>query len=240
MMRIAMLISGDGTTMRSIIEACRSGTLYRVRPVLVISSKQEAGGITKALAAGIAKKDIIVLVRKDFPCADDFGQAILKACYERGVDFIGQYGWMIKTPQNVIKAFPGMMVNQHPGPLDPGRPDFGGKGMFGLRVHCSRLLFVRETSSEPFTEATAQRVAVEYDRGAILHSRQIRINHDDTPESLQQRLLPEEHLVQIETLQMFAQGTVKEVIREKPLVATGQEKILEWVKNEAIKRYPNG
>lgn len=57
------------------------------------------------------------------------------------------------------------MINQHGGPLDPGRPDFGGRGMYGRRIHCARLYFVRATQRGFFTEATAQRVALQYDRG---------------------------------------------------------------------------
>jgi len=242
MMRIAMLISGGGTTMQAIIRACRNGILTdKVEPALVIASKSEAGGLQKALTEGVPKRDILVIAKRDYPDELAFGGAILNACQERKIDFIGQYGWMVKTPPNVIKAFSGMMVNQHPGPLDPGRPDFGGQGMFGLRVHCARLLFVRLTRCAQTTEATAQRVAIDYDKGALLHLREVDINVlKDTPESIQQRLLPREHEVQIETLKMFGDGHGQEIQRAAPLIRSGEEKILEYVKQKAAKLYPNG
>jgi len=205
-LRLCMLISGGGTTASEIIRACLHGMLAdEVEPVLVIASKPDAGGIERTKAAGMKDEDVIVIRRNALQPPEYFGEEIVRACRERGVEVIGQYGWLPKTPVNVINAFPGCMINQHPGPLDPGYPDFGGKGMFGMRVHVAVLYFARVTGRLKATEATAQRVDPEFDRGAVLHSRSIPIDlENDTPESLQHKVLPIEHQVQIEALHNFA------------------------------------
>lgn len=239
-LRIAMLVSGGGTTMQAIIQACRSGRLQNIEPVCVIASRRDAGAIEKALALGMRRGDVLIRRPKNYLDSEAFGETIIAICQARGVDFIGQYGWMEKTPPNVIEVWRGMMVNQHPGPLDPGRPDFGGKGMFGRRVHCARLYFVRTIKRDFWTEATAQRVAIEYDRGALLRTRTIEIREDDDTSTLQERVLPQEHELQIEVLDDFANRRVKEFSRQTPLVFPGEEAILEQAKRIAKALFPKG
>lgn len=142
-LRLALMISGGGTTAREIIRACKDGRLPRVDPVCVIASTELAGGIKKAQEEGIAPHDVIVLNPTNFNSPSLFAEAIIRSCRDRSVDLISQCGWIPKTPAEVIASFDGHMINQHPGPVDPGRPDFGGKGMFGRRVHCARLYFLR-------------------------------------------------------------------------------------------------
>ncbi|RJQ28348.1 hypothetical protein C4571_03800 [Candidatus Parcubacteria bacterium] len=239
-MRIALFISGGGTTAGRIILASKSGKLEGVTPALVVSSKADAPGIGHVKDAGVAAKDVVVLRPHGFHSSDAFGEAIIRECKKRGVDFIGQYGWLVRTPANVIEAFKGMMVNQHPGPLDPGRPDFGGRGMFGRRVHCARLLFVRAVNRDFWTEATAQRVAANYDEGMVLKRKQVLILPDDDVVSLQTRVLPVEYEVQIQALRDFANGAVQELQRETSLILPGEEPILEEAKRKAIEMYPAG
>jgi len=117
-MKIALLISGGGTTMEAIIKAAQNDTLKNVSPVLVIVSKESAGGLIKAKNLGISEKNILVINPKNFKTEEEFGEKIIKECEERKVDFIGQYGWLVKTPENVCEAFKGRIINQHPGPLD--------------------------------------------------------------------------------------------------------------------------
>lgn len=239
-MRIALLISGGGTTAASIIQTCAKGQLEGVVPALVIASSAEVAGIERIKKLQFPNLDILVIDPKNFASSESFGLEILKACNERSVDFIGQYGWLCLTPKNVVSAFEGKMTNQHPGPLDPSRPDFGGKGMFGKRVVCARLLFAQRTQNNMWTEATAQRVDAEFDKGAVLHAKRVDITAGDTVEILSERLLPVEHQVQIETLEMFAAGKAEEIIRQEPLVKPEEYAILEECKVEAIKLYPQG
>ncbi len=239
-MKIALFISGGGTTMEAILKATKDGTLVNVVPVLVIASKPDAGGITKALALGIADEDIVILEPKSFVTPELFGEAILSECKKRDIDFIGQYGWLAKTPDNVCTAYKGMIVNQHPGPLDNGRPDFGGSGMYGMRVHQARLEFVQKTGHDFWTEATTHRVTPIFDEGKIVKRKQVPIFQNDTAETLQARVLPIEHEVQIEALRDFANSSVTEFVRESPLVKSSEETILKEVKENAKKLYPHG
>lgn len=247
-MRVALLISGRGSTAASIIRACQSNELQGVSPACVISSRENAEGINRMLSLGLDRSSVYVVSPKKFSSPEQFGEEILKICKANSIDFIGQYGWLVKTPANVIERYKNMMVNQHDGPLDPsppgktgpGRPDFGGEGMYGLRVSCARILFVRKTGHDFWTEATAQRVEPLFDRGAVLKTTRLDILENDTPETLSARLLPLEHQLQIDTLRDFAQGTVKEIWRSEPLVRPEEFEILNECKKEAIVRYPKG
>jgi len=237
-LRLALLISGGGTTMEKIIQESQCGELLgKIAPVIVIASRYGAGGLAKAKELGIPTS---VLAPHSFSSAEHFGNEIISECRSRGVDLIGQYGWLPKTPGNVIEAFATRMINQHPGPLDPGRPDFGGNGMYGRRVHAARLYFVRCVQHGFWTEATAQRVDVEFDKGVVLRKRLVEIHTDDDPTTLQERVLPIEHAVQIETLADFADGRVGEVVREQPLVNTVEENVLKTAKNVACLLFPHG
>ena len=92
-MRIALLISGEGTTMETIIKATQNDTLKNVNPVLVIASKENASGLIKAKNLGISEKNILVINPKNFKTGEEFGEKIIKECKERNVDFIaGMYG----------------------------------------------------------------------------------------------------------------------------------------------------
>jgi len=239
-MKIALLISGGGTTMEAIIKAAQNDTLKNVSPVLVIVSKESAGGLIKAKNLGISEKNILVINPKNFKTEEEFGEKIIKECKERKVDFIGQYGWLVKTPENVCEAFKGRIINQHPGPLDNGRSDFGGAGMYGKRVHKARLEFVRRTNHDFWTEATSHRVTSKFDEGAILKIKRVPIFPDDTAEILQARMLPIEHEVQIEILKDFLEGKVKEFYRDLPLIREEEEDILKECKELAKKMYLNG
>jgi len=235
-----MFISGGGTTATSIVDAINNGTLSGIDPVCVIASKETAGGIEKLKSAGILAENIYIVNPKDYEDRSKFGEKIIEICDKHRVQLIGQYGWLVKTPVNVIERYPDKIINQHPGPLDIGREDFGGKGMYGMRVHAARLSFVQKTGRDFTTEATTHYVTEEFDDGTVIGRRVVEILLDDTPESLQSRVLPVEHALQIQVLQEFADGRVETCERIKPLVQGNEEKMLESCKIEAIKNYPNG
>ncbi len=241
-LRLAMLISDSGTTARAIIKEYQHGGLRGVEPVCVISSKVLPDVIQnfRCLGFSMELKKFRVIVRRDYPIRFAFGRALLECFQGMGVDLIGQYGWMPRTPENVIEAYDGRMINQHPGPLDPGRPDFGGLGMYGLRVHAARLFYVRGVGEGFWTEATAQRVHREYDLGAVLHRRRVEILKSDNPLTLRERVLPIEHEVQIETLRTYAEDRVTELVREEPLVKVRHIRILNEAKWIAEKLFPSG
>ncbi len=240
--RLAIFISGGGSTMAAIMDACQDGRLTGIKPVLVISSRPDAGGIQKARDRGILDKDILVLEKRAFGSTEAFGEAILHACQTRKVDLIGQYGWLPFTPVNVITAFPHKIVNQHPGPLQGMWPCFGGRGMFGRRVHCARLQFVRTVKRDFWTSVVAHFLTTDdaYDQGAVFHMEEVEIQPDDDPVSLAARALSVEHRVQIEALRMLAAGTTLPIHYRDRLVRDDEVEILENAKRTAALLFPHG
>lgn len=241
-MNTAFLISGGGTTMKSIIESTQEGKLKGlVRPALVIASNSDAGGIAKALALGIAAEDIVVLPRRNFSSREEFGKAILGECKKRGIDYVSQNGWIPLTPENVCEEFEGRIGNQHPAPLDTGYLDFGGKGMIGKAAHSARLKFVQDTGfRDPWTEATFHEATSRLDEGRIISSTKVPVLFEDTVDTLQQRVLPSEHENSIVALYDIARGEQVYFERKERLVWPGEELILEAAKQEAVKLYPEG
>jgi phosphoribosylglycinamide formyltransferase 1 len=239
--RLATLISGGGTTMQEIIKACQSGEVP-MEIACVISSSPTAGGIDKARKLGIPDKNIVVIDPNKFRNEDNkidqekFGLQIIEELKRHNVSVVTQNGWLPFTPEIVINEYSGSIFNQHPGPV----PEFGGQGMYGRRVHAARLLFVRMTKKNFWTEVIAQRVDKDYDQGIVVKSARVDIYPEDTVDDLQQRALPFEHQVQIRLLQDIAKGKVNEVPKSEILVEPGEEETLVLAKKMARLLYPHG
>lgn len=231
-LRIALLISGKGSTAAAIIRQFKDSSM--VIPVCAIASSPQAG-LANLIRAGMDEKSTYVISPKMMSSSSQFGEALIKLCKKHEVDLVGHYGWLVKTPANLIAEYKDMIINQHPGPLDPGRKmDFGGKGMYGKRVHAARLNFVKATDKDWWTEVTCHRVTEEYDEGAILDRVEIPIRANDTVETLADRALLEEHKLQIKVLENFAKGTVSEWHRVKQLVDSKDYALLERIKQEVM------
>lgn len=241
-LKLAICISGAGTTMEQIYLACRSGRIRGVVPRIIICSDPSASGLTRAFKMGVPHSDIHICNPKDYDSREQFGLALLSILGLYKIDLIGQYGWRCLTPANVIRAYPNRIINQHPGSLDTGRADFGGDGMYGLRVIAAALYFFQMTGINPFTEATAHFITEDeqYDKGLVIKSSRIPILADDTPESLQTRVLLVEWETQIAALMDFAAGTVIPIRREIPLIPSDLIPLLNEAKRRAIADYPKG
>lgn len=239
--RWASLISGSGTTMEAMAKAILSGEV-QMEIACVISSNPQAGGLEKARKLGLPEKDILVINPHDFRGAEGkvvqerFGQVLLSALKDHGVTVVTQNGWLPLTPELVIAEYHQRLFNQHPGPV----PEFGGKGMYGRRVHAAVLLYRRLTGRDFWTEVITQRVDKDYDQGAVVRGEWVEIRPSDTVEDLQQRALPVEHQVQIDLLKDIARGNIKEVTSRKVLVRPGEEHVLFLAKKTAILLYPQG
>ena len=239
-LRVALAVSGGGTTMNQILQATKDSRLPYVEPACVIASTDGIGAIMKAEAHGLEMgRDIFVVKKSEFSSPEAYGEELLRITRRCGADFWGQYGWIPRTPANLIEAFAGMAVNQHAGPIRPGRPDFGK--LHGRQTHCARLAFVREMQRNFWTEAVAQRVTVEFDEGAVLdYARSsIEIKTDD-PETLAARLLPFEHEVQIRTLRAFSENRVQEIKFDDDLVLPHEAALLDQIKRCARHIFPKG
>ncbi len=237
-------ISGGGTTLASILAAMNAGTLRGIRCGLVMATRHDAGGIKKALDAGVKPEDIIVLTRQEYPDDESFAERLLAECDKRSIEALSQNGLIRRMPVAVVEHFVGRSINQHPGALDPGSGgyDFGGRGMKGRAVIAATLYFAQQTNTNWWMEATAHEVAAEVDTGSIVYCQRVPLQYDDTVETAQARLLPVEHKVQINALRrMSMRGyTRAHQPRSQPLIAPHLRKHLELAKAKAIADYPDG
>lgn len=227
---LGILISGSGTTMSAILRAYNVGEL-KLDIGCIISSNPNAEGIKRAIITGVGPEKIVCLDSKE----DDFSEKLLDELQKRDVTVVTQNGWIPKTPENVIKEYKGRIFNQHPGPI----PEFGGKGMYGIRVHHAVLVFRRLTGRDMWTEVVAQKVGKDLDSGELIKVRRVPILPSDRAEDLQERCLSVEHKTQIELLQDVITGVREYPMFRNPLYKNYKQKeLLEFCKQVAIKSYP--
>ena len=172
-MRIAVAISGRGSNLEALHEALKSGATAEI--VAVISDRAEAGGLERARRWGIPAEVL--------PNPAD-GSVWIALLRRYSVDLVVLAGYVRLVPANVIAAYRGHVVNVHPALL----PAFGGKGMYGRRVHEAVL-----ASGARETGATVHLVDEAYDHGATLAQARVPVLPGDTPELLAQRVLEVEH-----------------------------------------------
>lgn len=250
-LRTALLISGSGTTAEAVITRCQKGELEGIEPIIVISSNPQAEGLMKAQKLEIKTE---VIQRRLFKSTDAFGNELSNLLHDNGIDLVAQLGWLPKTPLNVIEEYKERIFNQHPAPLDPGRPDFGGKGMYGLGAHLAVLIYRQLTGILLPAEATTHQVNQDYDRGDIIRrvtmeivnpSRIMAIEEiTDNPtiqqqllesaRRIQKELLPIEHNNVVLTLRDYVNGEIPVFRREKPLIPEQYGDSLKKAKEIAI------
>ncbi len=199
MSRIAILVSGAsrGSNMQAIIEACQDGRIPDSAVVAVIASRDNAPALQKAHALGVSTA---VVNPREFPEPDMYGDALLWVLQKAQPDLICLAGYMRLLPAQVVEAFPMRIMNIHPALL----PLFGGRGMYGLKVHQAVL-----ESGMKITGCTVHFVDEQYDTGPIILQRCVPVEDDDTPETLAARLLPVEHATYIEAIRLFVQGRLR-------------------------------
>ena len=176
MTRVAVLASGGGSNLQSLIDAIdAAGPRAPARIVLVASDRAAAGALDRARRHGIATAVI----------ADPSDGDALNALLARhGVSMVVLAGYVKLVPHAVVERFAGAMVNIHPALL----PAFGGPGMHGRHVHDAVLAAgVKESG------ATVHFVTDDYDRGAIIAQQRVAVEPNDTAESLAARVLAAEH-----------------------------------------------
>jgi len=195
--RVAVLVSGSGSNLQSLLDACRDGAAARV--VLVVSSNPKAGAIARARTAGIPAQ-----VLSD--PAD--GPALNRLLRGHETDLVVLAGYLKLVPRETVESFVGRMINIHPALL----PAFGGPGMHGRRVHEAVL-----ASGAAVSGATVHLVTPEFDRGAIVAQWPVPIQRDDTPASLAERVLAVEHqLLPAVVLAAARAGRVVRLVPREP------------------------
>jgi phosphoribosylglycinamide formyltransferase-1 len=191
--RLAVFISGGGTTLQAFIDAVKSGILS-ADIVYVVSSRRDAYGLERAAKEGI---ETFVFKTKKYPSPQEADRDLLARLQEREIDFLALAGYLKLLPRNVVKAFRNRIVNIHPARL----PEYGGKGMYGHHVH-EAVIAAGDTESGP----TVHLVDEIYDHGKILEHASVPVLPDDTPETLAARVLRKEHRLYPRVLQKLIKG----------------------------------
>lgn len=201
-MRVGVLASGGGTNLQALLDTCRDDAPARV--AVVISNNPEAGALDRARAAGVPAEVL------DDP-AD--GAELVQRLEAHSVDLVVLAGYLKLVPADVVNAYAGRMVNIHPALL----PSFGGKGMYGARVHRAVL-----ASGATVSGPTVHLVTAEYDRGPIVAQWPVPVRGDDTPEMLAARVLAVEHqLLPAVVLAAARAGTVVRLVASAEAFAIG-------------------
>ena len=195
-LKIAVLASGEGTNLQAIIDAIKEGGL-KAEIRAVISNNSGSGALRRARKEGLFG---LHLSHKQFIAPEEFDQELLKVLGEREVELVCLAGYMKLLSPRVIGAYRNRILNIHPALL----PAFGGKGMFGQRVHQAVIEY-----GVKLTGVTVHIVDEKYDHGPIVLQRAVPVLDDDDAESLSQRVLEVEHRLYAEAINLFAEGRVK-------------------------------
>ncbi len=193
-LRIAVLISGGGTTLRNLIEKIDAGEL-NVEVSLVVSSSPSAGGLQHAEKAGI---HTAVVRRKEFDSPDQFSRVIFDHCRRAGVDLVVMGGFLKQI--TVPDDFTNRVINIHPALI----PAFCGKGFYGHYVHEAVLKYGVKLSG-----CTVHFVDNQYDHGPVILQKAVPVLDGDSPETLAARIFQAECEAYPETLRLIAAGRVR-------------------------------
>lgn len=179
MLKIAVLVSGGGTNLQAIIDAKESGALPNVSIECVISNKEGAFALARAKNHGI---EGICIKPKDYESKEAYGDYMAGLLGRMGVELVVLAGFLVVLPANFIKAYEGRIINIHPSLI----PSFCGDGFYGLKVHEAAL-----QRGVKVTGATVHYVDEGTDTGPIILQKAVYIEPDDTPETLQKRVMEE-------------------------------------------------
>ena len=193
-MRLAFFASGGGSNVGAILDAIDAGAL-RAEPVLLISDRPGCGALARAEARGLPTEVIA-------PLSDEthFSDALLDALARAEADTVALAGYLRKIPAPVVWAFRDRILNVHPSLL----PAFGGTGWYGRRVHQGVLDAGCRVSG-----ATVHLVDDQYDTGPIVLQEAVRVQPDDTAETLAARVLAVEHRLFPDALALLADGRLR-------------------------------
>lgn len=193
--RIAVLVSGGGTNLQALINAQSQGELGGGEIVAVISSAPGAYALERAEKAGIPG---YVLPRKAFPSNQAMTVALVEKLRELTIDLVVLAGCMVIFTRELVDAYPNAVMNVHPALI----PAFCGPGFYGLHVHEAALGYGVKLSG-----ATVHFVSEECDGGPIIAQKAVAVREDDTPQTLQKRIMEEaEWKLLPQAVALFCQG----------------------------------
>ncbi len=177
MVRIAVLVSGGGTNLEALFKAEDSGIIHSGRIELVVSDRP-APALCKAEKRG---REALLISRRELGMKV-FSERLSDVLIQKDIDMVVLAGFLSILPESVIERYEGRMINVHPSLI----PSFCGKGFYGLKVHEEAL-----RRGVKVTGATVHLVNSIPDGGRILAQKAVYINEDDTPETLQKRVMEE-------------------------------------------------
>ncbi|MBQ7139793.1 MAG: phosphoribosylglycinamide formyltransferase [Clostridia bacterium] len=179
MVRVAVLVSGGGTNLQAIIDAKNAGKIPSAELALVLASNEKAYALTRAANAGIPSEVLRKAKGEDVTL---YGERLLEVLRKHEIDLVVLAGFLTILPENVIRAYDHRILNVHPSLI----PSFCGDGFYGLRVHEAAL-----QKGVKVTGATIHFVNEITDGGDIIAQKAVEVLPDDTPETLQKRVMVE-------------------------------------------------
>ena len=195
---IAVLVSGGGTNLQALIDAEGRGELGNGKITLVIASKPGVYALERAANNNIASQ---VLARKDYESIANYSKALVEAMQNADIDLVVLAGFLTIIDEQVYQAFPNKILNVHPALI----PSFCGKGFYGLYVHEAAL-----EKGVKVSGATVHIVTPECDAGPIVLQRAVDVLPDDTPETLQRRIMEQaEWKILPEAVKLFCDGRIR-------------------------------
>ena len=201
--KIAVLVSGGGTNLQALIDAQSRNELGGGEITAVIATKPGAYALERAAKAGIPG---FILPRKEYANNQAYTVAMVKKLQELQIDLVVLAGCMIIFTEELVKTYPNAIINVHPALI----PSFCGAGFYGLHVHEAALAYGVKLSG-----ATVHFVSEECDGGPIIAQKSVAVHEDDTPETLQKRIMEEaEWKLLPEAVSLFCQGRISVVGRK--------------------------
>lgn len=198
MKNIVVLVSGGGTNLQALIDAQSRGEIKGGRISCVISSKQGAFALERAKKADIPT---VVIPRKEYADSRQYSEAILAELNRQNADLVVLAGFMTILDECVTKAYPYRIINVHPALI----PSFCGEGFYGLKVHEKALEYGVKVSG-----ATVHFVNEQADAGAIILQYPVAVRNDDTPQTLQRRIMEKaEWVILPRAVSLFCEGRIK-------------------------------
>lgn len=177
MVRVAALVSGGGTNLQAIIDSVEAGRITNASIEVVISNNKNAYALERAKNHGIAH---MCISPKDYVAREEFNQELLKVLLSYKLDLIVLAGCMVVLPKELVEQYENRIINIHPALI----PSFCGTGFYGLRVHEKAL-----ERGVKLTGATVHFVDSGTDTGPIIAQKCVEVLDDDTPQSLQKRVM---------------------------------------------------
>lgn len=200
MVNIAVLVSGGGTNLQAILDAQARGDIHNGRVSVVVSSNDKAYALERAKQAGVPG---VVRRKKDYASGAEYCRALAQFLQEQDIGLIVLAGFMTVLDEEFCKNFENRIINVHPSLI----PSFCGDGFYGLHVHEAAL-----KRGVKVTGATVHFVNEIPDGGEILLQKAVEIAPDDTPETLQRRVMEQ---AEWQLLPLAAERVCAEIVREK-------------------------